>query len=140
MKSLLAAIALLAIAGCGQGTPGGPGTSNDTPIFGQKDNTFNLSTPMMATSLRQGQAIEAVIGIERSGRFKKDVILHFSDLPQDVTVEPASPVVKYGTHEVKVTFKAQPNTPLGEFKVKVSGHPPQGTDAENIFKLTILTG
>lgn len=140
LTMLFATIALAALTGCNHGTAGGPGAANAAPLFGQTDDTFNLTTPMMATSLRQGQQIEATIGIERAGRFKKDVTLLFSDLPPDVTVEPASAVIKSGSHSAKFTFKAAQNTPVGDFKVKVSGHPPRGADAQNVFKLSVVKG
>ena len=51
----LAVMALATLAGCNKGTPGGPGTISEQPIYGQADNTFNLSVPMMSTSLQQGE-------------------------------------------------------------------------------------
>jgi hypothetical protein len=140
LATTFAMATLVTFAGCGQGTPGGPGSANKAPIFGQIDNTFNLTTPLLATSVKQGQQIEATIGVVRSGRFKKEVTLLFSDLPPEVTVEPAAPVVKPDSDSAKITFKTTPHTPVGDFKVKISGHPPRGADAQNIFKLSVARG
>lgn len=138
-------MALVAINGCTQGTPGGPGTTAkpgttttaQKPILGQAEDTFNLSVPMMSSSLQQGAQMEATIGIKRARNFDQDVALKFTDIPTGVTVEPASPVIKHGDTDVKFTFKAGDEAALGDFKVKVTGHPTKGGDAEIEFKLGI---
>ena len=143
MKSSLASLAvmtLVALTGCTQGTPGGPGTigtSGKEPAYGQAEDTFNLSVPMMSTSLQQGEQTEATVGIKRAKNFDEDVALKFADIPKGVTVEPASPVIKHGDTDAKITFKAGDEASLGDFKVKVTGHPTKGGDAEIEFKLTI---
>ena len=143
MKSSLAGLAvmtLVALTGCTQGTPGGPGTigtSDKEPAYGQAEDTFNLSVPMMSTSLQQGEQTEATVGIKRAKNFDEDVALKFADIPKGVTVEPASPVIKHGDTDAKITFKAGDEASLGDFKVKVTGHPTKGGDAEIEFKLTI---
>ena len=56
MKSSFAGLVVMTLAtltGCTQGTPGGPGatdTTNKKPAYGQADNTFNLSVPVMSSS------------------------------------------------------------------------------------------
>jgi hypothetical protein len=52
-------------------------------------------------------------------------------------VEPASPVIHRGDTEARVTFKAGNDAPLGDFQIKVKGHPTEGADAQVEFKLTI---
>jgi hypothetical protein len=105
--------------------------------MGQADNTFNLSVPMMSSSLKQGDSAEATIGIKRAKNFDEDVALKFAEVPKGVTIEPASPVIKHGDEDVKITFKAEDEARVGDFKVKVSGHPAKGGDAQIEFKLTI---
>ncbi len=94
MKSLCAGLAVMtlaALAGCSQGTPGGPGTTDGKPAYGQADNTFNLSVPLMSSSLQQGEQMEATVGIERAKNFDEDVALKFGDIPKGVTIQPAQP-------------------------------------------------
>ncbi|WP_435008909.1 hypothetical protein P12x_000161 [Tundrisphaera lichenicola] len=58
---LVLVLTLVALTGCGQGTSGGPGVTNppqQQPVFGEADNTFNLSTHMMPTTLHRGETKE----------------------------------------------------------------------------------
>jgi hypothetical protein len=133
--------ALVAFAGCSNnGTPGGPGaTGKDAkkPLYGQADNTFNLSVPGGSTTLQAGEAKDVTIGIKRGKNLDEDVTLTLTDVPTGVTVEPASPVIKRGDTEATFTFKAGDEAPAGDFTVKVTGHPTKGADASNEFKLTV---
>ena len=140
MKSLFTGLAMMTLAGlvgCNQGTPGGQGTTDKQPVYGQADNTFNLSVPVLSSSLQQGGETEATVGIKRAKNFDEDVSLKFADVPKGVTLEPASPVIKHGDTDAKITFKAGDEAPLGDFEVNVTGHPTKGTDARIGFKLTI---
>lgn len=143
MKRLFAAsvITMAAIVGCTQGTPGGPGTTDTTakkPAYGQTDNTFNLSVPVMTSSVQQGATTEVSIAIKRAKNFDEDVALTFTDLPMGVTVEPAAPMIKHGDVDAKIVFKAENEAPLGDFKVQIAGHPDKGGDAQVEFKLSVL--
>jgi hypothetical protein len=133
----LAVMTLAALTGCSQGTSGGPGTTNESPAYGQTDDTFNLSVPVMSSSLKQGEKSEATVGIKRAKNFDEDVALKFADVPKGVTFEPASPMIMHGDTDAKITFKAEDEAPLGDFNVKVTGHPTKGGDAQIEFKLTI---
>ena len=140
MKSSFAGLAVMTLAamtGCTQGTPGGPGTTGKNPAYGQAADTFNLSVPVMSSALQQGEQIEATVGIKRAKNFDEDVALKFADVPKGVTVEPASPVIKHGDTGAKITFKAASDAALGDFAIKVTGHPAKGADASNEFKLTV---
>ena len=143
MKRLFAGFAIVslaAVSGCSQGTPGGPGTTDVTakkPTYGQTDDTFNLSVPVMSSALQQGGKSEVSVGIKRAKNFDEDVTLAFTDIPKGLTIEPANPVIKHGDTDVKLTFQAADEAALGEFKIKVTGHPAKGGDAKVDFKLTI---
>ncbi len=133
-------LTLATLAGCTQGTPGGPGTAVEPAkqaTIGQTEDTFNLSVPVMSSTLQQGSTTEATIGIKRAKNFGEDVALHFADLPPGVTTEPADPVIKHGDEEVKVQFIAADGAALGDFIVKVTGHPAKGSDALVDFKLSV---
>ena len=140
MKAIFAGLMLMtlaAMAGCNQGTPGGPGTTGKSPTFGQADDTFNLTVPTLSSSLQQGESIESTIGINRAKNFDEDVALKFADVPAGVTIDPANPVIKHGDTDAKITLKASEESPVGAYKVKITGHPAKGGDAQNEFKLTI---
>jgi uncharacterized membrane protein len=138
----LLATALVALTGCNQGTPGGPGVTTSPPhkppAYGEADNTFNLSMPRMSTTLHQGETKDVSIGIERGTNFDGDVTLEFAGGPQGVTLVSANPVIKHGDTEAKVTLKAQDDASLGDFTIKVTGHPAKGVDATNQLRITVV--
>ncbi len=135
----LLVVAAVALVGCnGKDTPGGPGATNPTgkqPLYGQADNTFNLSAP--STTLKQGETKTIAIGIKRGTNFQDDVTLQFADEPQGVTLDPPSPVIKHGDKETEVTLKAAADASLGDFKVKVTGHPTTGGDGSTEMKIAV---
>jgi uncharacterized membrane protein len=142
MKSAFAGllvVAVVALVGCGgKDSAGGPGATNPTgkqPLYGQADNTFNLSAP--STSLKQGETKAVSVSIKRGTNFQEDVTLKFAEVPQGVTIDPASPVIKHGETESKVTIKAAANASLGDFTVKVTGHPTKGGDGSTDMKITV---
>jgi len=145
MKRLVAgfvAVGLVALIGCNNSsTPGGPGagggTPNSKPLIGQADNTFTLSPPTLSTSLKQGEAKNVTIGIKRGKDLDEDVTLKLDGLPNGVTAEPASPMIKHGDKEVVISLKAADDAALGDHTIKVSGKPTKGTEAMSEFKITV---
>src|SRR5271169_206179 len=127
MKSLFAGLlvtgmALVAFTGCNRGTSGGPGaTDPDTkqPIYGQVDNTFNLSVPsnlpLKSTTIKQGETTKVPISITRGKNFEQDVALKITDLPTGVTLDPATSSIKHGDTEALFMFKAADDAALGDF-------------------------
>jgi hypothetical protein len=134
---------LVAFTGCNQGTPGGPGATNrddKKTHLGQGENSFSLSMPSMpglSTKVKQGESKEVTIGIKRGKNFDQDVTLKFDSLPQGVTIDPAAPVIKHSDSDAKVTVKAAGDAALGDFTVKVTGHPKEGPDATNELKIKV---
>jgi uncharacterized membrane protein len=142
MKSLFAALmvaAFVALTGCNKGTEGGPGATNasNKSRIGQSEDTFSLSVPTFSTKLKQGESKVVDISIKRGKNFDEDVALKFDSVPHGVTIDPASPVIKHGDNETKITVKAADDAALGDFTVKVTGHPAKGADAASDLKLTI---
>jgi uncharacterized membrane protein len=137
----LVALGLIVLAGCGQvSTPGGPGVTTPPkkqPAYGEAEKTFNLSVPRMSTTLHQGETKEVQIGIERGKNFEGDVTLELAGGPEGVTLVSASPIIKHGDTAAKVTLKATADASLGDFTVKVTGHPTQGADATSELKITV---
>jgi hypothetical protein len=139
--AVLLATGLVACPGCNQSTPGGQGVTNPPhmrPVYGEAENTFNLSVPRLSTTLHQGETKDASIGIERGKNFDGDVTLKFADGPKGVTLDSANPFIKHGDTEAKVTLKATDDAALGDFTIKVTGHPTKGVDATNEFKITVV--
>ena len=140
-----AALTLAALVGCQGGTTGGPGAEKKDKSRLEKledkvrqgEETFSLTVPTLATKVKQGEAKEVAVGIKRGKNFDEDVSLKLEDLPKGVTVEPAAPAIKHGEEGAKLTFKAAQDAAVGDFTVKVVGHPTKGADATNEFKLTV---
>jgi hypothetical protein len=143
----LAAAALVAFVGCNNGTTGGPGADKDKDsksrleraedTVRQAEDTFSMSVPTFSTKIKQGESKEAAVGISRGKNFDEDVALSFGDLPKGVTVEPAKSTIKHGDKDAKFTFTAADDAALGDFTVKLTGHPQKGGDATNELKLTV---
>src|SRR5207244_3839043 len=130
--------AALALTGCENGKPGGPGATNpSTHAIGTAEDTFKLETPTLSTKIKQGETKSFSISIKRGKNFDEDVALQFSDLPKGVSLDPPAPMIKHGEKEVHVNAKATDDAALGDFTVKVNGHPAKGSDATNEFKMTI---
>lgn len=143
MKSSIAVLLIttsMMLTGCNEGESGGPGASlpdSEQSTIGKTDNTFSLDTPMLSIDLTQGEAEAFLIGIKRTDNFNQDVQLRFDDLPMGVTITPQVPLIKHGDMESKMTIAAEPDAALGDFTVKVSGHPSEGDAATSEFTVTI---
>lgn len=136
----LLVLTLVAMSGCGRGTAGGPGVTNPPqkqPAYGEADDTFNLSPPLLSTVVHQGESKDFVVGIKRGKNFAEDVTLKLAEGPTGVTISSANPVIKHGDTDAKLTFKAESDAALGDFTVKVTGHPTKGGDASSEIKLTV---
>jgi hypothetical protein len=135
----LLVVAVVALVGCdSKDHAGGPGATNPTgkqPLYGEADNTFDLTAT--STDVKQGETKDVSIGIKRGTNFQEDVTLKFADVPQGLTLDLASPVIKHGETETKVTLKAASDASLGDFAVKAIGHPTKGGDASHEFKITV---
>ncbi len=120
---------------------GHPGTGGDATnqfkLTVDKKDTFTLSMPFWTTGLKQGETKAVSISINRDKRFDQDVTLKFDGLPKGVTVEPAGAVIKHGEAEAKFSMKAADDAPLGDYVVKVTGHPTKGADASHDFKFDV---
>ena len=150
MKTLymnFAALTLAAVAGCNEGTPGGPGATAksesgttvtvEKPVFGQTEDTFNLTVPLLSTSLKQGGTQSVTIGVSRDKNFVEDVALAFGAMPEGVTISPDTAVLSGSSSEAVFTLTATDDASLGDFTVKFTGHPTKGADASSEFKLNV---
>lgn len=141
---LIATGATIALYGCSQdSTPGGPGTAlpeSEKPMIGQTENTFTLDVPMISTSIKQGEMDTVTIGIKRGTNFSQDVTLKFDNIPSGVTIDPSPARISNTEENVELAVSAGTNAALGDFIVKVTGHPAVGTDALADLSLTIAKG
>ncbi len=143
MKNLYCCLVVLMgalVAGCNQGTPGGPGAgteSHDKSEVVQADDSFNLSASLIPTTIKQGERIETSIGIKRGKNFDQDVSLKFDGLPTGVKMEPSEPTIKHGEEDAKMSIEAKDDAALGDYNVTVTGHPSSGADAAISFKLKV---
>ena len=120
----------------GHPTKGGDAQIEFKLTIAGKDS-FTLSLPLLSTSLKQGETKTVSIGIKRDKNFDQDIALKFGDMPTGVTIKPDAPVIKRGEEEVQFTLTGADDASLGDFTIKVTGHPEKGTDSSNEFKLTV---
>ena len=120
----------------GHPTKGGDATNLFKLTVAKKDS-FTLSAPFWTTGLKQGETKNVAVGISRDKHFDQDVTLKFDGLPKGITVEPASAVIKHGEADAKLILKATDDAALGDFSVKVTGHPTKGADVTQDFKFTV---
>ncbi len=127
--------------GCNQGTPGGPGATapagDSKQAVIQQDDSFNLSAPLIATSIKQGERLATTVGIKRGKNFDEDVDIKFSDIPTGIKLDPSSATIKHGDSETKFNIEADKDAALGDFTIKVTGHPKKGADATVAYKLSV---
>jgi len=115
----------------------GADASSEFKLTVAKKDTFTLSAPFLSTTLKQGDTKEVTVGIKRDKDFDQDVALAFAELPTGVTIAPASAVIKHEDKEAKFTLKAGAEAAVGDFTVKVTGHPTKGADASTELKITV---
>lgn len=121
----------------GHPTKGGDAQIEFKLTIAAKDS-FTLSVPRLSTSLKQGGTQTVSIGIKRDKSFDQEVALKFGDMPTGVTLKPQAPVIKQGDAEAQVTLTAESDAALGNFDIKVTGHPAKGADASNELKLALV--
>ena len=124
--------------GCAMGTSGGPGASDAgsrKPLVGQADETFRLTRGEAV--LRQGETKSVTIAIKRALNFEEDVTLALSDLPKGLSVDNLAPVIKHGDTEARFVLTASEDASVGDFSLKVTGHPTRGSDATNELNITV---
>lgn len=78
-----------------------------------------------------------MIGIKRGKSFGQDVTLKFEGLPSGVTIDQAGAQITRDKEETHLTLTATNAAALGEYEIKVLGHPTTGGPASNTFKITV---
>jgi len=125
----------------GDTTHRAPGTTDtgttNRPLVGQAEETFTLSVPTLSVKIKQGETKTIDISEKRGKNFDQDVTLKFEGLPKGVTIEPAAPVIKHGDTDAQVKIRAADDAAVGDFTVRVIGHPTKGADATSDLKITV---
>jgi hypothetical protein len=137
LSGAVVVFSLLALPACQTGTTGGPGASDvrNEPLVGRPDESFNLQRTK--AELRQGETKSVAIAIDRTRDFDDDVTLDVEGLPRGLTIDNKHPVIKHGDAEARFMLTAADDASLGDFTLKVTGHPTKGTDAMNELKVTV---
>lgn len=143
MKKIITVLAIGTIAtlsGCNKSTSGGPGVNmpeSRQSNVGLSVETFSLDTPMLSTKIAQGETSNVTIGIDRGKDFDQDIALSFSELPTGVTIAPSNQVIMHGGSDAQISVTAAADAALGDFSVKIVGHPKTGPDATSDLKITV---
>jgi uncharacterized membrane protein len=136
----LISAALVGLIGCDTNDhAGGPGATRNTskPVIGQRPETFSLTAPIMATSIKQGESKKITIGIDRGKNFDQDVKVSFKNVPEGIVIEPATFSIKHSDEDAKVTLKAANEAAVGEFTVQVTGTPASGAASTTELKINV---
>lgn len=120
----------------GHPATGGDATNQFKLTVAPRD-TFTLSMPFWTTALKQGESKSVTIAIARDKQFDQDVTIKFEGLSKGMSVEPTTAVIKNGEKEAKFILKAADDAALGDFAIKVTGHPTKGADATHDFKFAV---
>jgi hypothetical protein len=115
--------------------PGGRGAPDKQTVHGRADETFNLGPERIY--LRQGERRSVAVAIFRSTNFNEDVTLGFGELPKGLSVDNGSPVIKRDNNEAHFALTATDDASVGEFSIRITGHPTKGVDASNDFHITV---
>lgn len=128
----LVAAALVAFVGCNKSEPGG-----GTP----KAESFTVSAPATATSIKHGETQAAKLTMSRGKDFKEDVVLSTNELPKGIKVEFTPATVKASDKaEADMKITADKDAPLGESTITVIAKPAKGEAANVNVKIKVEKG
>src|SRR5688572_19939015 len=120
LTTSLVALGLAALVGCNTSPPGGSGGSRGTAGTAgstSRSATFNVSAPVTATNIKQGESQEVKLSLNRGRDFKDDVTVTF-DAPAGLKIEPASvKVASSDKEEFAVRVSADKGATVGDHTV-----------------------
>src|SRR5262245_61010871 len=123
MKTLLILVLSIgmsvAMVGCSDGKPGGPGVSGGTTT--DRSDSFALDVPAMNPTVNPGGSQDFKVAVNRGSDMDQQITLKFSNLPPGVTVSPPVPSIAPGNDEANLTLIAAPDAAPGKFTVTVVG-------------------
>jgi uncharacterized membrane protein len=133
MKNVITIVLMLAMAamyGCQSSSPRGGGMT--------KDVGFKIAVPTFSTEIKQGQAQNVMVSLERGDYFKQDVKLQIKT-STGISVDPTSVVIKANDKpDVQLKIAAVQNAALGEYRVSVMGIPETGESTSTAFTVRVV--
>jgi uncharacterized membrane protein len=138
LKASLTVLCVVGLAACDGGKSGGPGAPKDAGRDAgvvQDRGSFSLDVPMTETDIAPGETDVVTIGVDRGTGIDGAIQLSFTNVPQGVTISPAT--IPAGENEVEVTITAAAGAAAGEHTVTVEGRGPAGPPATNTFKIDV---
>lgn len=128
MASFVVSAALIGAAGCNQSPQGGNPGTNDS---------FKVSAPSMATTLKQGEKETVKLSVVRGTDFKKAVAIK-ADAPTGLKVVMNTTSVKASDPaDLSFTVEADKTAPLGDHTVKITATPDSGAATVVDVKVTV---
>ena len=128
--TIVLTLALMAIFGCESSSPRGGSV--------RKGEGFTIAVPTLSTEIKQGQAQNVVVSLERGDSFKQDVKLQIKTTT-GLSVDPTSVVIESSDKpDVQLKIAAAQNAALGEYRVTVVGTPKTGESTSTEFKLKVV--
>jgi uncharacterized membrane protein len=123
-------LALMAVTGCQSSSQRGGGMT--------KDEGFKIAVPTLSTEIKQGQAQNVMVSLERGDYFKQDVKLQIKT-STGISIDPTSFVIKASEKpDVQLKIAADQNAALGEYRVSVMGIPKTGDSTTMEFKVKVI--
>ena len=105
----------------------------------RKGEGFTIAVPTLSTEIKQGQAQNVVVSLERGDYFKQDVRLQMKTTT-GLSVDPTSVVIKASDKpDVQLSIAATQNTALGEYHVSVMGIPKTGESTSTVFTVKVVS-
>jgi len=127
--TIVLTLALMAIFGCESSSPRGGSV--------RKGEGFTIAVPTLSTEIKQGQAQNVVVSLERGDSFKQDVKLQIKTTT-GLSVDPTSVVIESSDKpDVQLKIAAAQNAALGEYRVTVVGTPKTGEATSTEFKVKV---
>lgn len=131
MKIAIVIVCLLALSlvvGCG--SPKGGGISTD--------EGFRLTTPLLATSIKQGDRKTVTVAVKRDEHFKEDVKL-VATASDKIDIEPDSVRVEASDPpEVQFQISVPKDAAIGEYRILIEGTPETGQPTSTEIKVKVV--
>jgi uncharacterized membrane protein len=133
MKTAIAMVMSLLVMGVVLGceSPRGGGISGG--------EGFKIDTPILATSIKQGETESVKITLNRGEFFKRDVTLDIK-ASRGISVEPTQALVKASEKpDVNLRVTAAKDAALGEYKIFIKGTPATGEATSTEITVKVVT-
>ena len=121
----------LAVSGCTTASPRGGGATREAG--------FKVEVPYMTTDIKQGEALNVTVTLDRGEYFKQDVKLTAEAPSKGVDVKLLSSRVKASDRpEVQLQITADKDAALGEYPVTIKAVPEKGAPTSAEFNVKVI--